>query len=90
MINWILGLASVIAISAISLLGILVLWLKDQQLKKILLYLVSFSVGGLFGDAFIHLIPEAIEKSGFGTSTSLLILVGILFSFVVDRRIKSC
>jgi zinc and cadmium transporter len=88
MITWILGLTSVIAISAISLLGILVLWLKDQQLKKILLYLVSFSVGGLFGDAFIHLIPEAIEESGFGTSTSLLILVGILFSFVVERFLQ--
>ena len=88
MITWLLGLTSVIVISAISLMGVLVLWLKDQQLKKILLYLVSFSVGGLFGDAFIHLIPEAIEKSGFGTSVSLLILLGILFSFVVEKFLQ--
>jgi zinc and cadmium transporter len=88
MIAWILGLASVIAISAISLMGVLVLWLKDQQLKKILLYLVSFSVGGLFGDAFIHLIPEAIEAGGLGTSVSLLILLGILFSFVVEKFLQ--
>jgi zinc and cadmium transporter len=88
MIAWLLGLTSVIVISAISLTGVLVLWLKDQQLKKILLYLVSFSVGGLFGDAFIHLIPEAIEESGFGTSISLLILLGILFSFVVEKFLQ--
>jgi len=88
MITWILGLTSVIVISAISLTGVLVLWLKDQQLKKILLYLVSFSVGGLFGDAFIHLIPEAIEEGGFGTSVSLLILLGILFSFVVEKFLQ--
>jgi zinc and cadmium transporter len=88
MITWLLGLTSVIAISAISLTGVLVLWLKDQQLKKILLYLVSFSVGGLFGDAFIHLIPEAVEESGFGTSISLLILIGILFSFVVEKFLQ--
>ena len=88
MITWVLGLTSVIVISAISLTGVLVLWLKDQQLKKILLYLVSFSVGGLFGDAFIHLIPEAIEESGFGTSISLLILLGILFSFVVEKFLQ--
>jgi zinc and cadmium transporter len=88
MITWLLGLTSVIIISAISLVGVLVLWLKDQQLKKILLYLVSFSVGGLFGDAFIHLIPEAIEESGFGTSISLLILLGILFSFVVEKFLQ--
>jgi zinc and cadmium transporter len=88
MIAWLLGLASVIIISVISLVGVLVLWLKDQQLNKILLYLVSFSVGGLFGDAFIHLIPEAIEESGFGTSTSLLILLGILSSFVVEKFLQ--
>ncbi|MBN1245693.1 ZIP family metal transporter [Candidatus Bathyarchaeota archaeon] len=88
MITWILGLASVIAISAISLTGVLVLWLKDKQLERILLYLVSFSVGGLFGDAFIHLIPEAIEEGGFGISVSLLILLGILFSFVVEKFLQ--
>jgi zinc and cadmium transporter len=88
MIAWLLGLTSVIVISVISLTGVLVLWLKDKQLKKILLYLVSFSVGGLFGDAFIHLIPEAIEESGFGTSISLLILLGILFSFVVEKFLQ--
>jgi zinc and cadmium transporter len=88
MITWILSLASVIAISAISLTGVLVLWLKDKQLEKILLYLVSFSVGGLFGDAFIHLIPEAIEESGFGTSVSLLILLGIIFSFIMEKFLQ--
>ncbi len=88
MITWLLSLTSVAIISAISLAGILVLWLKDQQLKKILLYLVSFSVGGLFGDAFIHLIPEAVEESGFGISVSLLILFGILSSFVVEKLLQ--
>jgi zinc and cadmium transporter len=88
MITWILGLASVVAISAISLVGVLVLWLKDKQLEKILLYLVSFSVGGLFGDAFIHLIPEAIEEGGFGTSVSLLILLGILSSFIIEKFLQ--
>ncbi len=88
MINWALGLASVIIISALSLVGILVLWLKDQQLKRILLYLVSFSVGGLFGDAFVHLIPEAVEESGFGTLTSILILFGILSSFAVEKLLQ--
>ena len=88
MITWVLGLASVIAISAISLTGVLVLRLRDQQLNKILLYMVSFSVGGLFGDAFIHLIPEAIEEGGFGISVSLLILSGILFSFVVEKFLQ--
>jgi zinc and cadmium transporter len=88
MIIWLLSLTSVVIISAISLAGVLVLWMKDRQLNKILLYLVSFSVGGLFGDAFIHLIPEAIEESGFGTSVSVLILFGILSSFIVEKFLQ--
>jgi zinc and cadmium transporter len=88
MMAWLLGLISVIVISVVSLTGVIVLWLKNKQLEKILLYLVSFSVGGLFGDAFIHLIPEAIEESGFGISVSLLILSGILFSFVVEKFLQ--
>ena len=88
MITWLLGLTSVIIISAISLVGVLFLWLKDQKLSKILLYLVSFSVGGLFGDAFIHLIPEAIEEIGFGPSVSLFILFGILSSFIVEKILQ--
>ncbi|HUU86861.1 MAG TPA: ZIP family metal transporter, partial [Candidatus Glassbacteria bacterium] len=69
--TWVLSLCSVILISLISLIGIATYWLKEQQLKKILLYMVSFSVGALFGDAFIHLIPEAIEETGFRLSISL-------------------
>ncbi len=88
MINWLLAIGSVVIISLISLIGIATLWLKEQQLKKILLYLVSFSVGALFGDAFIHLIPEAIEETGFGLSISLFILFGIFFSFIVEKFLR--
>ena len=85
MINWLLAIGSVVIISLISIIGIATLWLKEKQLKKILLYMVSFSAGALFGDAFIHLIPEAIEETGFGLSISLLILFGIVFSFIVEK-----
>jgi zinc and cadmium transporter len=83
-----LGLLSVIAVSSVSLIGILTLWLTDKTLKKTLLYFVSFSVGGLFGDAFIHLIPEAVEESGFGTTVSISIMVGIFSSFAVERFLQ--
>jgi len=88
MITWLLSISAVVIISLISMIGIMALWLKEQQLKKILLYMVSFSAGALFGDAFIHLIPEAIEETGFGLSISLFILFGILFSFVVEKFLR--
>jgi hypothetical protein len=36
--------------------------------------LVSFSAGALFGDVFIHLVPEIVGSTGFTISSSLLIL----------------
>jgi zinc and cadmium transporter len=80
-----LGLISVGIVSLVSQVGILTLWLNDKKLRKVLLYLVSFSAGSLFGDAFIHLIPEAIEENGLATSVSIFIIFGILSSFIVER-----
>lgn len=49
--------------------------------------MVSFSAGGLFGDAFLHLLPETIEEAGFGLTIASFVLFGILFSFVVEKII---
>ena len=60
---WIYSLLSVFVVSLISLVGIFTIALNEQKLKKIFTFLVSFAVGGLFGDAFIHILPEAYEKA---------------------------
>ena len=74
--------ASLVVVSLISLIGIFTLSLNVERLKKMLLYMVSFAVGGLFGDVFLHLLPEISEEVGFNMATSLLILLGIvLFLF---------
>ena len=87
-IVWLYSLVSVVIVSLISLIGVLTLPLKEESLRKILLYFVSFSAGGLFGDAFIHLIPQAVEGSGFGAGVSLSILSGIIASFIVERFLQ--
>lgn len=38
------------------------MFIKKSLLSKILLFLVSFSAGALIGGAFLHLLPEAVEK----------------------------
>ncbi len=58
---WII--TSTFIISLISLIGIIFLSFKENLVNKILLILVSFAAGALIGSAFLHLIPEAIEKS---------------------------
>ena len=75
---------SVVCVSLISLIGMFLF--KIKNLEKILLYLVSFSVGALFGDAFIHLIPEAFEKIE-PVYVGVYVLAGLLFSFVVEKFI---
>jgi zinc and cadmium transporter len=82
---WLYSLVSVFGVSLVSLVGLLTFRLKEENLKKMVLYLVSFSAGGLFGDAFIHLIPEAAGESGFGVHVSLYILLGIIVSFIAEK-----
>lgn len=89
--TWIYTLISVGAVSLISLIGLLTFSMREQKLKSLLLYLVSFSAGGLFADAFIHLIPEAVEKGGIEMKVSMVpifILSGIVASFILEKLIQ--
>ena len=82
---WARSLLSVAVVSVLSLWGILTLMLRGELKAGILSYLVSFSVGGLFGGALFHLIPEASAANGFTLHVSTWILTGILASFVVEQ-----
>jgi zinc and cadmium transporter len=41
--------------------GMFALWIEAEQLKRIIPYLVALAVGVLLGNAFIHLIPDAVN-----------------------------
>lgn len=85
---WFYAMASVLIVSAASLAGILTLVLNPKRQKRIVLFLVSFAVGGLFGDAFIHILPESFEELGSGLSTSLLIVAGIFIFFLLEKILR--
>lgn len=78
---------SVFVVSAVSLIGVTLLALEEDLLQRAVLYLVSFSAGALFGDAFIHLIPHTAEHHGFGTVEGMYLLSGIVVSFTVEKYI---
>ena len=84
---WVYSLVSVAIVSLIAFVGILTFSLKEEKLGKILLYLVSFAAGGLLGGAFIHLLPEAVERFGFNVSVSLSVLLGIITFFILEKLI---
>jgi len=81
------SILSVVIVSLISLVGIFFVLMKKDKLNKIILFLVSLSAGSLLGGAFLHLIPEAFEKSSSILTTSLLILSGIILFFVIEHVI---
>jgi len=84
---WGAALISVFIVSLISFVGVITLVLRPQNLQKILLYLVSFSTGALLGGAFLHLLPDIVQKKGFTLFISYSVLGGIIFSFLVEKVI---
>lgn len=72
------------AIALIAFIGVFALAMKEQLLNKILIILVSLSAGALMGGAFLHLLPEAIEKSG-DTNILLFVLVGFVLFFIIEK-----
>ena len=84
---WIYSLFSVLIVSLISLVGLLTLSIKENLLKNILIYSISFSAGALFGDVFIHLLPEIIKKNGLTAKISSFVLLGIVVSLFIEKII---
>jgi len=82
------SIIATLAVSIISFVGILTLFLKDEILNKIVFYLVAISAGSLMGGAFLHLIPEAIEnvENEHGVENIFIaVLIGFAVFFVLER-----
>ena len=84
---WFYSLVSVLVVSLASFVGVLTLSFDEKRLEKMLIYMISFSAGALLGDAFIHLLPEAVGDAGFGLWTSLYVLGGIVISLIIEKFI---
>lgn len=83
---FILSFISVLLVSAISLIGLSIFFFSGKFISRIVFFLVSFSVGVLFGDVFIHIIPEVFEDLN-ATHASISILAGILGFFILEKFI---
>ncbi|MDR3168198.1 MAG: ZIP family metal transporter [Candidatus Peribacteria bacterium] len=81
------AILAVFLTSLISLIGILTLGIKTENLKKILIYFIAFSAGTLMGDAFLHLLPETVEEYGFEAPIGLAVLGGILIGLITEKII---
>ncbi|MGQ9788716.1 MAG: ZIP family metal transporter [Candidatus Hadarchaeaceae archaeon] len=82
---WILG--ATFLVSLISFIGAASLALSEKLLKKIMLALVGFAAGALIGGAFLHLLPESIEKSAASDlgNIFLMVVVGFIIFFFLEK-----
>ncbi|OGZ70736.1 MAG: hypothetical protein A3F47_00445 [Candidatus Staskawiczbacteria bacterium RIFCSPHIGHO2_12_FULL_38_11] len=84
-ISYIYAFLSVIIVSLVSLVGVFTLSLKEEFLRKYIFVFISLAVGALLGDAFVHLIPEALVNSSNTVVVSILIIIGILIFFILEK-----
>jgi zinc and cadmium transporter len=67
-------LISSFLISSAALIGIFSLSSKKEFLQKIVFFLVSLSAGTLMGSAFLHLMPEALERLNPATVFTIVLI----------------
>lgn len=79
------ALMSTLAVSALSLVSVVILALKESTLRKYIFLLVSLAVGALLGDAFLHLLPEALEVFESPTIVGLATIGGVLIFFIIEK-----
>ncbi len=78
---------STIVLSAISLIGVVALFFREEMFRKFIFPLVSFSAGSLLGGALLHLIPEAINKIGDHITVFTWVIIGFALFFLLEQFI---
>ena len=89
MLTFLYILAASVTVTLVSLISVGFLYVGDEKLKIWIPRLVAVAVGVLLGDAFLHLIPDALELNGSeGSSVVLWTLVGILSFFFIETVLQ--
>ena len=82
---WGYALVSVLAVSLLSLVGIVTLGLSEQRQRQVIFLMVSLAVGAMFGDTFFHLLPEAFQAPDAMPRVPLMVLAGLLAFFLLEK-----
>ncbi|MFA6424665.1 MAG: ZIP family metal transporter [Phycisphaerae bacterium] len=77
---------SVVIVSLVSVVAALPLLLKHKTPDRILLFLLSISVGVLLSTVFMDFLPESFEE-GHSLRIALYILAGFLAMFILEKLV---
>jgi len=80
-------LVSGAAMSAIALIGGVVLWLGEDRVNRLVLPLVALSSGSLIGGALFHLLPGGVERMGNVTSVYVWVAAGFMAFLVLEHSL---
>ncbi|HVY29602.1 MAG TPA: ZIP family metal transporter [Polyangiaceae bacterium] len=80
--------ASVILVSLVSLVGVFALAWEEERMHRLARGVVGFAAGGLMGDAFFHLLPEAFSASAATLRLGFLLASGVLAFMVVEGLMR--
>ena len=83
--NYLYWVLAVLIISLVSLIGVFTISYPLAKLKKILVCFIAFSVWILLWDAFLHLLPEAVEEYWFNATISRWIIWWIFIWFIIEK-----
>jgi zinc and cadmium transporter len=83
--NLLYAIIASVVVSLISLVGVFALLIKDNLLKKIMIFLVAFAAGGLIGGAFLDIIPEAEQYIQNRTHLFLYVILGYTLFFILEK-----
>ena len=79
------SVVSVLTVSLVSLLSLAIITIRPANVQGMIFVMVSLAVGAMFGDTFIHLLPEAFRDEGAGPETSLWVLAGLFMFFLLEK-----
>lgn len=85
MIDLIIILASVTAVSLIAFIGLIFAGTREERLNRITILLVGFASGTLIGGAFLHLLPEALASGNDSTTVFFYVIAGIIVFFALEK-----
>ncbi len=75
-------------VCAVALIGGVAYFVPDRTLRRFTQLGVSLSVGVLLGDAFLHLIPDALVRLGNAQLVMGGTLGGLLLFFVLEKVVR--
>jgi zinc and cadmium transporter len=86
---WLWSLSGVFIASVVSMIGVVILYFGFKDISRIVFFLISLAVGAMFGDAFIHLIPEIYREAKNTAVVSSGFLTGIMIFFILDKVLRT-